>query len=188
MRKLQFIFYVLLSFLSFEIKGQDKDIKKLDAGTTISAREESLEGFHINVPQFPISETNLNYKSDSIIYYNNCVGEDSVTLYGRINPFLFIVAFGDAYGVLSLNEKSEIMDIDQISLFSSPDNDGLYTKIINDTTLKVTYLDGYRKRVENYTLVQRDGILVKKDSSFTKPKATFDEWEDFYIHYDRNKD
>ncbi|MBB6463456.1 hypothetical protein [Flammeovirga kamogawensis] len=165
-----------------------QDIRFLDKGTLISIREQTLRSTFIRVPNFNVCKENSDYDLLNTIYFRNCVYKDSIRIFGKINPSLFVVTFTGGYGVISLNEEKEVIDLEHISYYSGMDSDEMISKVVDDTTLRVTYLDGYKRRVEKYTLVQRDGLFVKKDSSFTEPLPTFDEWEVFFGHYEYDED
>ncbi|MBB6463454.1 hypothetical protein [Flammeovirga kamogawensis] len=186
-KKLNLLFFILVLTSLNKIIAQE--IPKVKAGTKFSFDyDEWGNRPYLRVPYFPLAKRSPKLEELTSFYINAFVYKDSIIIFNEVNPFLYIVSAGEGYGLMSLNKRNEVVDLRSIAYILDPDYFELYTRVINDTTFKVTYLDGYRKRVEKYTLVQRDGMLVKKDSSFTEPIATFKEWEKFYIHYDRDKD
>ncbi|MBB6463452.1 hypothetical protein [Flammeovirga kamogawensis] len=186
-KKVQLILLLFILMKISDLKGQD--LQLIEKGTVILYRDKTLKDFHFNTKKIPVCKTIANYESINSSYNLYCVGSgDSITLNGKISPYLYIIRFGDGYVALSLNEKKEVMDLKHISYVIGMDSDEMISKVVDDTTLRVTYLDGYKRRVEKYTLVQRDGLFVKKDSSFTEPLPTFDEWEVFFGHYEYDED
>ncbi|MBB6463451.1 hypothetical protein [Flammeovirga kamogawensis] len=185
--KMKFILLFFILMIISDLKAQD--LKLIEKGMIISYSDKTLENFRFRTRKISVYKTLSNYESINSSYNSLCVGRtDSITLYGKVSPYLYIIGLGDGYGVLSLNEKKEVMDLLHISYIIGMDSDEMISKVVDDTTLRVTYLDGYKRRVEKYTLVQRNGLFVKKDSSFTEPLPTFDEWELFFGHYEYDED
>ncbi|NME67449.1 hypothetical protein [Flammeovirga aprica] len=180
--KEQFILFLFVFFLYNIAMAQE--IVQFESGKKISYREEEWMEPFVTIPYLKLSPNSREFDTLQSIYFSDVVHNDSIYIFGKINPQLYISALPEGYCAISLNEENEIMDVKSLSYYSNPDCDEKISTVVNDTTLSVIFLDGYKRRLEKYTLVQRDHYFVKKDSRVIKTFSSFEEWELFYFHYE----